>query len=76
LHITQRDILLVLALVAVVAALYLAQPDIGPLFATAAIILVAGEALISVIDDAKQDRDADRLDQPAVVEEKGSQQSL
>jgi hypothetical protein len=54
---SRRDIALVLAMIAVIATLYLAQPDIGPLFATAAIILVGGEALISVVDDATAGRE-------------------
>jgi hypothetical protein len=48
---SRREIVLAVALFAVVGALYLAQPVIGPLFATAAIILIAGEALIAVLDD-------------------------
>jgi hypothetical protein len=72
---TRRDIILVVAMVVVISALYLAQPDIGPLFATAAIILVAGEALISVLDDATEGRDGagPALDQPAMVKEEGGQ---
>jgi hypothetical protein len=69
--VTRRDFLLVLAMIAIVGGLYLAQPVIGPLFATAAIILVAGEALIAVVDDATHDNDMAGLDQPAVVEEIG-----
>jgi hypothetical protein len=48
---SRREIVLTVALFAIVGALYLAQPVIGPLFATAAIILIAGEALIAVVDD-------------------------
>ncbi len=48
---TRRDIAIVLALFLFIGGLYLAQPVIGPLFCLAAVVLVAGEALISVVDE-------------------------
>lgn len=46
-----REALLALLLAAGLASLYIAQSQIGPLWAIAVAVLIAGEALVSVIDD-------------------------
>lgn len=48
---SHREIALAAALAVVVGGLYVTQQYIGPLLTTAAIVLIAGEVLVSVVDD-------------------------
>jgi hypothetical protein len=48
---TRRELAAAAALSVLVGALYLGQKPIGPLLSTAAIVLIVGQVLISVVED-------------------------
>ena len=68
-----REIGVAAALALALGSVYLSQRAIGPQFSTALAVLIAGQALIAIVDDvfphARRHPESGELDQPSAPQE-------